>query len=339
VRRALAALCLLLAACAPRGDQLEAVPGPLLPQLADTQQRVSRLVLRGPGAQALVSLRREGGEWRLGERADARADGARIATYLSRLVQARRVEAKTTSAAMYPRLGVEDIADPGAGGHELEIAGEGIATRLLIGKAHRVSGASYARLQGQARSWQLDLDLAFDPDPRAWLEHRLLEVPLARVERVRIRPRAGDAFALVNRDDRFRPDDAPAAAMRDSHAGDAIASALQDFQIEDVAKDEGQVASRVLDYELVDGQVLALEVWRDGPRDWARLSARLDEARAQAWARQAGQPRLVEEARARVAEWNRRFAGRRYLLPQALAATLMLEHAQILQGDAPVAAP
>jgi hypothetical protein len=339
VRRALVALCLLLAACAPPANQSDAGPGPLLPQLAGELQRVSTLRLRGAGGRALVSLHRERGEWRLGERADARADGARIAAYLLRLSQARRVEAKTDSAAMYPRLAVEDVADPDAGGHELEIAGEGIAARLLIGKAHRATGASYVRLHGERRSWLLDLDATFDADPRAWLDRRLLDVPLARVERVRIRPREGAAFALVSRDDRFRPDDAPAAAMRDSHAGDAIAGALQGFEIDDVGKDEGHVASRTLDYELVDGAVLALEVWREGPRDWARVSARIDEPRAQAWARQAQRPQLVEEARARVAEWNRRSGGRRYLLPQALARTLMLEHVQILQGDAPVAAP
>jgi hypothetical protein len=341
MRRALAALLLsALAACAPRGAGEEGgEPGPLLPELSARQQQVSALVLRGAGARVLVTLAREGGEWRLGEREGARADAARIDRYLALLAAARRIEAKTDRESMYPRLGVEDISDPGATGHELELRGRGIAARLLLGKTHAISGASYARLHGQARSWLLDVDATFDPDPLAWLERRLLEVPLARVERVHVRPRAGAAFALSSRGDRFRPEDAPEAAMGDSHAGDAIASALDGFAIEDTGRDEGRDASRTLDYELVDGSVLSIGVWREGPRDWARLAARLDEPRAEAWAQQARRPQVLTDARARVAEWNRRFAGRKYLLPQALASTLMLDHEQILRGEAPLPTP
>jgi len=338
MRRALAALVLALAGCAPRGPVADA-PSLLLPELAAQRAQVDALVLRGAGDQVLVTLRREGGEWRLGERLGARADGPRIARYLDLLASARRVEAKTDREAMYPRLGVEDVADPGAGGHELQIAGRGIDARLLLGKPHKLSGASYARRRGQARSWLLDVDAGFDPDPLAWLERRLLEVPLARVERVRLRPRAGQGFALESRGDRFRPDDAPEGAMRDSYAGDAVAAALDGFEIEDLARDQGQEPARVLDYELVDGSVVSIGVWREGPRDWARIAAHLDEARAQAWARQSGRPQVLAKAKADVAEWNRRFAGRKYLLPQTLAGTLMLDHDQILRGDVPVAAP
>jgi hypothetical protein len=340
MRRAFAAMLLALAACAPRGaDPGTQATGLLLPELATHESGVDSLLLRGAGARLLVSLRREGGEWRLGERQGARADAARIARYLDTLARARRIEAKTDRPVMYPRLGVEDIADPEAGGHELQLAGEGIAARLLLGKPHKPSGAIYARRRGEARSWLLDVDARFDPDPVAWLERRLLEVPLARVERVRVRPREGGGFALASRGDRFRPEDAPEAAMRDSYAGNDIAAALDGFTVDDAGPDRGQTASRVLDYELVDGAVLSVGVWREGPRDWARIGARLDETRAQAWARQSGRARSRAEASARVAEWHRRFAGRKYLLPQALATTLMLDHEQILRGTAPPSPP
>lgn len=342
MRRALAALCLLLAACAPQGGNGNSdgtAPGPLLPQLAARQDQVERLRLRGAGGRVLVSLHRERGEWRLAERADASADAARIAQYLLLLAQARRIEPKTGSPAMYPRLGVEDVADVDAGGHELELAGRGVDARIVLGKAHRGTGHSYVRLHGQKRSWLLDVDAGFDPDPRTWLQRRLLEVPLARVERVRIRPREGGDFALSRRDDRFRPEDAPAAAVGDSLAGDRIAAALDGLEVEDAGTDPGRPASRALDFELVDGATLGIEVWRDGPRDWARISARLDPARAQAWARQAGKPGLPAAARAQVAEWNRRFAGRSYLLPQELASTLMLDYERILRGEPGMAPP
>ena len=98
-----------------------------------------------------------------------------------------------------------------------------------------------------------------------------------RVLSVRMQAQGAPAYSLVSRDDRFRPDDAPSGAMRDSHAGDDVASALEAFDIEDVAAGEApKTISQRLDYALVDGEVLAVTVWRDGLRDWASVDATLD---------------------------------------------------------------
>ena len=333
---AIATLALALSGCA-RAPESELASGPLLPVVGSSQDRIDRLQLRGAGNKLLVSLAREKGEWRVAERAGWPADGARVVGYLAKLAQARRVEAKTASAAMHARLGVEDIADPEAKGHELRLSGPGISQRLSIGELHVRSGGRYVRTNGQPRAWLTDVDVGFDADPVDWLERRLVAIPLARVERVRMRPRGGTAFALVHRDDRFRPDDAPAGAMRDSYAGDQVASALEAFDIDDVGKDDGdndgsRPASQELDYELVDGTVLTIAVWRDCQRDWARLRASFDEARASAWATQARRPRALAEARAKAQAWSRRFEGRRFLLPEATARILMLDHSQILEG-------
>jgi hypothetical protein len=329
-----AAAIVLLAGCAPSAPTPEA-GGPLLPQLSSRQRQVERLELHGAGDKTLVSLQRKDGEWQVLQRDGWRADGGRIARYLAQLAQAQRTEAKTDRPVMYPRLAVEEVSDPQAGGSELRISGRDVSARLLIGKEHKLSGGRYVRVGGQARAWLCDTDVGFDADPVSWIDHRLVEVPLARVERVRIEPHGAPAFALVSRDDRFRPDDAPSGAMRDSHAGDEIAAALEAFDIEDVAKGEApaQVSQR-LRYEIVDGPVLVVTVWREGLRDWAQLEATLDDKRAAKWAGQAGKPALEAEARARVADWSRRFAGRKFLLPPALAHTLTLDHLQILEGSA-----
>src|SRR6478735_960400 len=87
------AACLLAGGCSKPAPAPQA-GGPLLPALAMRQDQVERLQLRGAGGKTLVTLRRVGGEWRLSERADWPADGARIGQYLAQLAQARRVEAK-----------------------------------------------------------------------------------------------------------------------------------------------------------------------------------------------------------------------------------------------------
>jgi len=329
---ALLGLGLLAGGCKPAAPPAEAA-GPLLPALASRQDHVDAIEVRGAGDQVLVSLHRAGDEWQLAQRDDWPADGARIGAFLQRLAQARRVEAKTDRPVMYPRIGVEAVSDPNAGGTELRISGKDVSERLLVGKPHKPSGGRYVRLVGQARSWQCDTDVSMDTDPVSWLEHRLVTIPLARVQRVRIRPRGAASFSLTSRDDSFRPDDAPSAAMHDSHAGDDIASVLVTFDIDDVAKDDGPAqVSQSLDYELVDGSVLTVSVWREGQRDWARVAASFDEAQGASWERQAGKTGVQAQAQAQVAQWTRHFAGRKFLLAPALAHTLTLDHSQILEG-------
>jgi hypothetical protein len=308
----------------------------LLPLLADRQRQVDQFEVRGAGGKALLRFRRTGDFWLMDER-PWRADGGRIAQYLLTLAQAQRVEAKTDRAAMYPRIGVEDVSDPDATGVELRLSGKGgFDARVVIGKPHKPSGGRFARLSSTKRSWVVDADIGIDPDPLAWLDHHVVAVPLPLVESVRMRPRNAPEYTLVMRDDRFRPDDAPSGAMRDSHAGDQIASALVDFQAEDVALGgTHEPASQQLVYALVDGGTLAVSVWREGQRDWARIEAGVDDKKSSSWSLQSGRPEWEKEVRARAKKWRAQFMGRKFLLSQELARTLTLDHSQVLQGDPP----
>jgi hypothetical protein len=333
----LAALCVLLAASCTRATApaIESEkPGSLLPLLADRQQQVDRFELVGAGGKTLLRFRRTQGSWLMDGR-PWRADGARIAQYLLSLAQARRVEAKTDRAAMYPRLGVEDVADPDATGTELHLSGAGgFEARVVIGKPHKLSGGRYARLSAHPRSWLVDADIGVDPDPLAWIDHHVLAVPLPLVESVRMRPRNAPEYTLAMRDDRFRPDDAPSAAMQDSHAGDQIASALVDLQAEDVASGgTREVPSQQLIYALVDGGTITVSVWREGQRDWARIEAGVDGKKSSAWSRQSRRPQWEKEVRQRASTWGAQFVGRKFLLSPELARTLTLDHSQVLEGD------
>ncbi len=230
-------------------------------------------------------------------------------------------------------MGVEPISLADATGTELELSGGGIASRLLIGHEHAKFNSNYVRKDGQAQSWLTDLPVTFDRDPASWLDRRLIDLPLARVSRVQVSGGDEPPFSLSHRDDRFRLDDAPSAAMHDSHQGDAMASVLEQLKFEDVAPDDGAPAvERELRFTSVDGRLVTLQAWHDGGRLWARLTASLDEAGVLAWTQQAGNEKAAEGLRRQVAEWNRRFDAHRFLLPENVATTLMLSHAQILAG-------
>ena len=328
----LAIACLAVGACA--GDTASTEKAKLFPGLDKTQADVASLQLRGAGNRTLVSLERRNGSWQVAERNGWPADAGRISQYLFVLSQARRMEAKTSDSKLYSRLGVEAIGAADAKSAELTLSGKGVRSRLLIGNEHLRLEGYYVRVDGEVTAWLTDLPVYFDPDPRVWLDRRLLDIPLARIARVRISGVGDTPFSLSHREDRFRLDDAPAAAMRDSHQGDVIASALDQLYLEDLAADAGDTPGiRTLDYATVDGLLLQVQALREGDQLWIRMKAAMDPATAQAWARgSAVDAAATATLAARVSALNKSFEGRRFLLADPVATNLMLTHDQILAG-------
>jgi hypothetical protein len=326
------AVVVLLAACSR--EPATAPAQPLLAGLDRAQHTLDRLQLRGAGNHALVTLERRDGAWRVAERDGWPADAGRISQYLFLLSQARRMEGKTSEPRLYPRLGVEPVASSDAAGTELELAGAGWRRRLLIGNAHPRLDGNYVRVGAEAQAWLTDLPVSFDKQPVAWLDRSLVDLPLARVRQVRVAAAGGESFSLSHRDDRFRLDDAPSAAMHDSHLGDSIAGALDQLRFEELASDDPATAiERSLDYASVEGMRVQLQVLRVDDRHWLRVHVGMDEEASQAWAALAS-ANAEERVKlgARVAALERKLAGRRFLIEESLAQTLLLDHAQILAG-------
>ncbi len=323
---------LVLGACG--GETASTEKAKLLPDLDKAQADVDAMQLRGAGNRALVSLQRRDAIWHVAERNGWPADAGRISQYLFVLSQARRMEAKTSDAKLYSRLGVEPIVSVDATGAELTISGKGVRSRLLIGNEHPRLDGYYVRVDDEPGAWLSDLPVYFDPDPLVWLDRKLVDVPLARVARVRISGVGEKTLSLSHREDRFRLDDAPAAAMRDSYQGDVVASALDQLHFEDLAADAGETpAMRTLDYATVEGLLLQVQAFREGEQLWIRIKAGMDRATSQSWAKvSATNAASAATLEARVAAFNKSFTGRRFLLADPVASNLMLTHGQILAG-------
>lgn len=247
------------------------------------------------------------------------------------------MEAKTSDPRLYPRLGVEPVGGADAKSLELTLSGKGLASRLLIGNGHQRLDGYYVRVDREPGTWLTDLPVYFDPDPKVWLDRRLVDIPLARITKVGISDAAGKTFSLSHRDDRFRLDDAPSAAMHESHQGDAIAGALDQLQFEDVATDTGKDRPlRTLRFATVEGMLVEMQALREGDRLWVRLNAAVDPQVAKDWAAlSATNAKAVADLAPRMAALNKACAGRRFLLAETVASTLMLEHEQVLSGPAP----
>lgn len=302
-----------------------AVAGEALPGFAARIPALERIEVRGAGGAALVTLVRANGRWEISERPGWPANEREISRALYRLGQAQRVEAKTDNPALHARLGVEDIAKSDAKGAELRLIGGGEPMALVVGNNHPVLGGSYARLAGEPQAWLLDEDLAPARDPAAWLDRRLVDLPLARIERVRIVPAKGRDFRLVRGEGGFALD----GAARASDAATATAATVEQLALDDFAADDGApAAAQTAVFESVDGVTLTLATWQDERGLWARLSVALDADVALAWFAKADETADPPEQRlaaleAQVAQWRGAFEGRRFLLPPHKAANLV----------------
>jgi hypothetical protein len=311
----------------------------IFPDLAQRQDSIDGIRVFGAGNALLVSMKKQAGIWRVLERNGWPADAGKVGEMLFLLSQARLQEAKTADPSLYARIGVESLADHWAQGLELRLDGGGKPLRLLIGHAHVNFDGNYVRVNDGAQSWLSDRPLTVSRDPVEWLDHHLIDRPLARIEQVQVVSTDGGSYSLAHRDDRFRLTDMPSAAMGDSHAGDAMAGFLDQLELDDVADDDGKASiERRVDFLGVDGVTIEIDAWREKGKVWARLDARIDESRAGQWLAEDGKEISEHGADAlknlheQVAVWQARFAGKRFLLPNFKSAILLMSRGQILKG-------
>lgn len=314
--------------------------GPALPGFDAQVELVDRIEVLGAGGESLVSIVRRDGTWRMPGRQDWPANQREVTQALFRLGQARRVEAKTANPELHARLGVEDVQSAEAKGTQLRLSGGPVDVRLTVGNNHPALGGSYVRIGDAPEAWLLDTDIAPARNPVDWLDRRLLDLPLARVEQIRVKPAAGRAFTLSRRDDRFSLDGLPPTAMATPDIGNSTAGFTDQLAFDDVAADTDAPAEQTFVVETVDGLVITVQAWREGEGTWARIAAALDPARAEAWLARAAAVEASEQApktdlaalRAQAEQWQARFQGHRFLLPAHKAEGLMRTRDYYLAG-------
>ena len=326
-----------------------------LPGFAARVDAIDRIEVLGAGAAPLVLIEKSDGTWRMPDRDGWPANQREVGSALFRLGQARRLEAKTADPKRHVRLGVEDVAAPDAKGTQLRLSGgEGPPVHVTVGNNHPSLGGSYVRIGDDPQAWLLDEDIAPARSAPDWLDRRLLDVPMARIDAIRVTPADGRAFQLSRVDDRFSVDGLPPAAMANPDAGNTTGGFTDQLPLDDVARDAGATATQTVQFESFDGLRITVAAWPQDGGTWARLAVELDEARARDWfARpQAGAPAQGEgsdaagadtsppaspdqrlaELKAQVATWQRAFAGRRFLLPPQKAEGLMRSRSDYLDG-------
>jgi len=330
------------------GDEVSQTPA--LPGFAARVDAIDRIQVLGAGAQTRVLIEKRDGTWRMPDRDGWPANQREVGSALFRLGQARRLEPKTADPLRHARLGVEDITGAGAKGSQLSLSGgPGEAVRITVGNNHPSLGGSYVRMDDDPQAWLLDEDIAPARSAPDWLDRRLFDVPMARIDRIRVTPAKGAAFSLSRVDDRFSIDGLSPDAMANPDAGNTTGGFTDQLALDDVAADSGAPATQVVVFETLDGVSLTVAAWRQDGGTWARLDVELDAARAAAWftrpeasaaaedegvraAKAASPDQRVADLRVQVEAWRQAFGGRRFLLPPHKAEGLMRSRNDYIGG-------
>jgi len=240
----------------------------VLPGLQQSVNGVTTVTLRkGDGTQ--TTLQKDGSVWRVQERGWT-ADVGKVRKLLLDLGALNIVEEKTRLPANYPQLGVEDVSSPKATGTRVDIAAPGHSWAIIIGRS---SGAKsgYVRVATAPQSLLAAPVLYVDSDPKSWLDHTLLDVPVARVRQVEEHPASGATYSVA-RDKKEQADFAVSPLpkgreLTSAAAAEPITTALGSLTLDDVRKGGGATAgppaARAI-YRTFDGLEVEVTGRKDG---------------------------------------------------------------------------
>lgn len=259
----------------------------LAPELREHVNDVSRIVVTGAGNAVVATLERGANGWTLAEKGGYAADTGKLREFLLKLADAKLVEEKTANKDKYATLGVEDVADQGAKGLQVELDGLAQPLKLIVGNASTRGSGNFVRRVGEAQSWLASTTLSVPKSAAEWLRKDLVDVPATRIESVAITHADGKGFRVFKAnegDANFTLADIPKGREAGSEfTANGLASTLSGLNFEDVvpARDEAPGENAVKTrYAAFDGLVVDAIAWEKDGKHYAQFKASLDAAQA-----------------------------------------------------------
>ena len=167
---------------------------PLLPSLASELNSITSLSVLKGSATPSVTVRKQGEQWTVAERADYPADVPKLRKLLLALGDAKIREEKTSDPANYSIIGVEDPTKPGASGAQVEVIAKDGKQDVIVGKS--VDQGNFVRRAGEKTSYIVEPGVSFEAEPRYWIDTRFLDIPTDKIQSIQVKPDTGPAYSV-----------------------------------------------------------------------------------------------------------------------------------------------
>jgi Domain of unknown function (DUF4340) len=232
------------------------------------------------GDGSLTTLRRGEAGWVVAER-NFPADNTRVRELALALANLRVVEAKTSDAANYARLGVESPDSPTATSTLVEVKAGEKAWSLIVGKGAD-NRTVYVRKPDEKVSLLAEPLLTADPEQKRWMDRLLVDLRGAAVRDLTVKTGKAATYQLT----RAKQGDAE-LALTPVPKGRAAASnmvlngqveSLVAFNFEEVRAlpSPAPVYPDSAIYRTFDGQVIEFAGRRDGDKTYITVKAQRD---------------------------------------------------------------
>ncbi|HSE12043.1 MAG TPA: DUF4340 domain-containing protein [Rudaea sp.] len=261
---------------------------PLLPGLRERVNDITAITITGAGNQVLATLKRGSEGWNVEQKSGYPADVAKLREFLLKLADATVLETKTSNPKLYGELGVDDVKDKDAKGVLVTLEGLKQPVKLIVGNYNGGGGGgTFVRREGEAQTLLAKGNLSVEKTVAGWEKHELTDIPASRLQQVTITNPDGKTLKVSKEhpgDANFKVADVPKGREPSSDfVADALGSTLSGLRADDVfTAKEMPPPDKVYkaNYAAFDGLNVAVVAWVKDGKDYAQLSASLDDTAA-----------------------------------------------------------
>ncbi len=262
----------------------------LLPQLASHLNEIDTIKLTAAGQTEIATFKRGENGWVLVNRGDFPADAAKLREFVLKLSDAKTIEAKTRNPGLYPKLGVEDVTAPDAGGVLVELDGMPNNAAVIIGNVNGGGGGgTFVRRIGDEQSWLVAGTLTVDRNTSDWIAKEIADIPSSRIREVVIE-KDGKTLRVskpAGSDGNFVIEDIPVGRKPSTEfSANALAAALSGLRVDDAtaaAQLPASANAMKAQYMTANGVRVDASAWTAGDKHHARFKASINDAVANDW--------------------------------------------------------
>jgi hypothetical protein len=287
----LAAALVVLLVLVMTGQQSGTAPGgggaALVPGLEEALGDIERVTIVKANDETVATLEKRPESWVVADKHGYTADAAKLRQALTALGEAKILEQKTATPALYDRLGVEDVSAPGAAGISIAATAPGRELPTVILGNAEGSGYRYARRAGEAQSFLIDRNPDVPRTAAQWVDSVIVDVRGERVREVTITHADGEVVRLSKASAELANFDVAGIpnGRELSYPGVAnvVGSSLRELNLEDLEPAAAAAEpATIVEYRTFDGLVVRITGIERNDESWIALEASVDASQAAA---------------------------------------------------------
>jgi len=269
-------------------DESAAQNKALFPGLREQLNDITAITLTSADNQVLATLKHGSEGWSIEQRSGYPADLPKLREFLLKLSDATVLEQKTSNPKLYADLGVEDVKGKDAKGILVTLEGLKQPVKLIVGNFNGGGGGgTFVRRDGEAQTLLIKGNITVEKTIAAWERHELTDIAANRLKQVTIANPEGKSLKIYKDqpgDANFKVADVPKGReVSSDFVANAVGATLSGLRSEDVfSAKEMPAPDKVykVNYAAFDGLNLGMVAWVKDGKDYAQLTASLDQVAA-----------------------------------------------------------